>query len=96
MSDQVMRLNYGLYAERMRDLGLTQGALADLVGVSAFHLSNVATGKARNISATLAFRLAGALGVEVADLFSLVDPDAAPRPKGGAAGARVDLALATA
>lgn len=91
MADRVLVLNYGLYMERLRALGLSQGALADAVGVTDAHLSNVASGRKPNVSAALAFALADALGVEVADLFSLESAAAAPRPKDGAA-ARASLA----
>lgn len=96
MSDNVLVLNYGLFAERLRDLGLTQTALAERVGVTVQHVSSIATGRKPNVSAALAFAIADVLGVEVADLFRLVPAEQAPRPKGAAAALGRDVALVAA
>lgn len=92
MSEMVLRVRYGVYAERLKDAGLTQTRLAEMVGIAQQHLSLVALGRKPNVSAAVAMRIAQALGVTMEELFELVPAASAPAPKGGA----VDLVMAPA
>ena len=93
MSKMVAKIRYGLYAEKLRERGLTQTRLAEIAGLAQQHLSFVVLGRRPNVSVTVALKIADALGVKVDELFELVPAEkAAPVPKVGA----VDLAMAPA
>ena len=92
MSEMVLRVRYGAYAERLKDAGLTQGRLAEIVGVAPQHLSLVVLGRKPNVSAAVAMKIAAALDLSMEELFELVPAASAPAPKGAAA----DLVMAPA
>lgn len=62
-----VRLGSGIKAHRVRR-GMTQGQLAEAVNVSEQAVSNIERG-ARGVSLAVLEKIAGALGVEVRDLF---------------------------
>lgn len=93
MSKMVAKIRYGVYAEKLREAGLTQARLAEIAGLVPQHLSFVVLGRRPNVSVTVALKIADALGVTVDDLFELVPAEkAAPAPKVGA----VDLVMTPA
>ena len=87
MSDRVFRIKYGVYAQRLRDMGITQGDLADKAGTSPQHLSDIVTGRKPRVSAAIAFAVAEAMGMAPGDLFELVPATKATGPKEFAAAA---------
>ena len=54
--------------ELLREANMTQAELAESVGIARPNMSNIVTGKSNPSISTLE-SIAGALGVEVADLF---------------------------
>ena len=93
MSEMVAKIRYGLYAEKLREQGMTQTRLAEVAGLVPQHLSLVVLGRRPNVSISVAMKIAAALGVTVDDLFELVPAEkAAPAPKAGA----VDLVMTPA
>jgi len=87
MSDRVFRIKYGIYAQRLRDMGITQGDLADKAGTSPQHLSDIVTGRKPRVSAAIAFAIAEAMSMQPSELFELVPATKATRPKEFAAAA---------
>lgn len=85
MTEMVLRVRYGVYAERLKEAGLTQARLAEMAGIAPQHLSLVALGRKPNVSAAVAMRIAQALGVTMEELFELVPANKAAAPKDGAA-----------
>jgi len=65
-----------LIKQKRKELGLTQRALADQLGVEASHVAYLESGK-RKPSLTLMARLAEALGVSRQQIFLLSHPEAA-------------------
>ena len=65
----LLGLNIAFYRKKK---GLTQEALAELVGVSRTHLSNIeATRMEKSLSLGVLFDIAAVLGVEVGKLFEM-------------------------
>jgi transcriptional regulator with XRE-family HTH domain len=62
-----------LLLERSRR-GLSQGALADKAGLAYLTVSRIERGKARAVHAVTAYKLACALGLDVADLTRSLRP----------------------
>lgn len=62
-------LNIAFYRKKK---GLTQEALAELVGISRTHLSNIeATKVEKSLSLEVLFNIADALNIEVSKLFEM-------------------------
>jgi transcriptional regulator with XRE-family HTH domain len=65
----LLGLNIAFYRKKK---GLTQEALAELVGISRTHLSNIeATKVEKSLSLEVLFNIADALNVEVGKLFDM-------------------------
>ncbi len=72
-------LSYQL-AKRRREMALSQGALADIAGVSRNYVALIEQGKAQNVSLDILTRLAGAIGVTLTELIGESDPKDRPIP----------------
>ena len=65
----LLRLNIAFYRKKK---GLTQEALAELIGISRTHMSNIeATKMEKSLSLEVLFDIADVLGVEVSRLFEM-------------------------
>jgi transcriptional regulator with XRE-family HTH domain len=86
---ETVRYHFGRRLRRLRrDRDLSQEALAHMAGLDRTYVSGVERGE-RNLSLVKFCRLAGALGIEVADLLEGVPPIA---PDAGAARPASDIA----
>lgn len=70
-------LSYQL-AKRRREMALSQGALADIAGVSRNYVALIEQGKAQNVSLSILTRLASAIGVTLAELIGESEPKDRP------------------
>jgi DNA-binding XRE family transcriptional regulator len=73
-----MSIEQGLIALR-RERGLSQRALADLVGVKQPVIARIESGKARNLELKTVVRIAAALGARVKILLEKSEPTARAR-----------------
>jgi len=72
-------LSYQL-AKRRKEMALSQGALADIAGVSRNYVALIEQGKAQNVSLDILTRLASAIGVTLAELIGESEPKDRPIP----------------
>jgi transcriptional regulator with XRE-family HTH domain len=72
-------LSYQL-AKRRKEMALSQGALADIAGVSRNYVALIEQGKAQNVSLDILTRLASAMGVTLAELIGETEPKDQPIP----------------
>ncbi len=61
-------------------MALSQGALADIAGVSRNYVALIEQGKAQNVSLDILTRLASAMGVTLAELIGETEPKDQPIP----------------